>query len=190
MLSFPGNQPLPADLGQLPGRGDARDLRAGALADPLVEVRECDVLLHELHRCFDEQPSQPGRTLLRDVTVVAMLTRLVYPSRESRIRSYLFRSSEPRHVAQLADNHHGGVESDAAKLRERIDLWVQWPQTFKPFVDCVDLQLVMAEPGDEFIADDVVYQSELLLGEPAQASWTPWVLEDRLHVVPCEQCSQ
>ena len=75
-------------------------------------------------------------------------------------------------------------------LRERIDLWVQWPQALKPFVDTVDLQLVMAEPGDELVADDVVHQSKLLLRKPAQAPRAPRILEDRLHVVSCQKRPQ
>ena len=87
VFALPLPQPFPTNLRKFSRRRHPRDLRAGTLANATIKVRKRHIIIavNRLHGGLDQNPSQPGRTLPRDRTLVAVAAGLMNSRREARV---------------------------------------------------------------------------------------------------------
>jgi hypothetical protein len=64
------------------------------------------------------------------------------------------------------------------------------PTLFESFIENGDLPIVMLQPREQFVAEHVADQSEVMAAEPRQAARSEGRFVGRKEVLPCQQVSQ
>ena len=70
-----------------------------------MEVRQADVLVHDLHSRFHQDMPEPGRALAGDMTDPAMIPRLVHSRRQPRVGSGLLGQADSCDIAEFRDHY-------------------------------------------------------------------------------------
>lgn len=75
---------------------------------------------HDLHGRVNQHPTHPGRSLLGNVIVMAVCSRLFDLGRQSRIRRGLFGGVKARDITPFGKQHQRGEGADTVQPQEGL----------------------------------------------------------------------